>query len=254
MPFTAWWAHVVASYPAYQIEIVGTLAVQVACFWIPSLLYIWLDSLLPGYSARHKIQPPPKQPTKSEIVHCAVVVSRNQLLSLVLGLLNTAAAISLAGKTAGFRVDAELPSAAELAGSVAICSVLREVLFYYAHRLLHLPALYRRFHKTHHRFTAPVALAAQYAHPLDHILANALPIAIPLFLVDAHVLTAWSFLGIVLLETATVHSGYDFLDGMARMHDKHHERFEVNYGVLGWLDWLHGTREEDKNRMKRKSG
>jgi sterol desaturase/sphingolipid hydroxylase (fatty acid hydroxylase superfamily) len=27
------------------------------------------------------------------------------------------------------------------------------------------------------------------------------------------------------------------------MHDLHHEKFLVNFGSLGWLDWLHGTGE-----------
>lgn len=36
-----------------------------------------------------------------------------------------------------------------------------------------------------------------------------------------------------------MHSGYDFAG--ARMHDLHHEKFRVNYGALGLLDWVFGT-------------
>ena len=46
-----------------------------------------------------------------------------------------------------------------------------------------------------------------------------------------------------------VHSGYDFFAGKAKFHDEHHERFNLNYGSIGFLDWLHGT---DKLRSKGK--
>jgi sterol desaturase/sphingolipid hydroxylase (fatty acid hydroxylase superfamily) len=56
------------------------------------------------------------------------------------------------------------------------------------------------------------------------------------------------FLAVELLETATVHSGYDFLSRIAKRHDAHHEKFIVNFGSIGFLDWAHGT---DKIRHKK---
>ncbi len=39
-----------------------------------------------------------------------------------------------------------------------------------------------------------------------------------------------------------VHIAYTFLRGEARMlHDLHHERFVINFGILEVLDWVHGT-------------
>jgi sterol desaturase/sphingolipid hydroxylase (fatty acid hydroxylase superfamily) len=70
-----------------------------------------------------------------------------------------------------------------------------------------------------------------------------LPVAIPPLVFRAHVLTMWAFVGWQVLESATVHSGYDFFAGAARMHDRHHERYSVYFGGLGLLDWLHGTTE-----------
>ncbi len=49
------------------------------------------------------------------------------------------------------------------------------------------------------------------------------------------------FLAVELLETTTVHSGYDFLSGVARKHDAHHEKFMIYFGTIGLLDWVHGT-------------
>jgi hypothetical protein len=52
-----------------------------------------------------------------------------------------------------------------------------------------------------------------------------------------------------LLETITVHSGYDFLNGWARKYDLDHERFSVFFGTIELLDWIHGT--DGRGRAKK---
>ena len=237
---TALWAETVATYSAQRVEFLGTLLIQILFFWVPSLIYLSLDIFVPRFSQRHKIQPAPKQPTRSDIVRCFIVVTQNQLLSstLHLGLIYLS---KRAGSETSYRVTATLPSTFEFVRDFAISLVLREALFYYSHRLLHIPFLYRRIHKKHHKFTAPIALAAQFAHPLEQIFANALPISLPPQLLHSHILTFWAYLAWELFNTATVHSGYDFFHNKAKMHDLHHEKFNLNFGSIGLFDWLHGT-------------
>lgn len=55
---------------------------------------------------------------------------------------------------------------------------LVELLFYTSHRLLHTKYLYP-YHKLHHGYKAPIALAALYAHPLEAILGNTLAVMAP---------------------------------------------------------------------------
>ncbi|EWC47406.1 hypothetical protein DRE_00374 [Drechslerella stenobrocha 248] len=249
-PLVTGWAHVTDRYSPATIEFVGTLIIQLVFFWGPSAVYLSLDTLFPKFSESHKIQPAPKQPTRSELFHCLWLVLKNQILTTALhaGMIYIS---TLVGKPA-FRIDASIPQLHEVVRDFLISLALREALFYYSHRILHHPRLYPRIHKVHHRFTAPVALAAQYAHPIEQIVANILPISLPPQLLNSHILTFWLFMAYELLETTTVHSGYDFFLNAAKKHDLHHEKFLIYFGALGVLDWLHGTDESKLARRKAK--
>ncbi|KAL4884244.1 fatty acid hydroxylase superfamily-domain-containing protein [Aspergillus karnatakaensis] len=238
------WGHIVTVYSNLQVEFIGTLLIQLFSFWIPSVCYLALDFIFPELSQKYKIQPAPKQPSRKDVLDCLGVVSRNQLFSSALHL----ATILIGHGNPTYRISVALPNLPELIRDFILCVLLREVLFYYSHRLLHQPYFYTRIHKLHHRFTAPIALAAQYAHPLEQIFANALPISLPPKLLGSHIVTFWTFLAYELFMTATVHSGYDFFAGEARMHDLHHEKFNLNYGSIGLCDWIHGT-----DKLKRRT-
>jgi sterol desaturase/sphingolipid hydroxylase (fatty acid hydroxylase superfamily) len=161
------WTALLDRYTHLQIEFVGYLAVQLGFFWLPSTIYILLPYVLPNFAARMKLQKQEKQPTMAEIRECVTVVLRNQAL------LTASHFIMLSlGLPSPFRFDAELPSWTAMKRDLFICVIGREVLFYYIHCALHLPSLYAKIHKKHHRFTAPVALAAQYVFFPLHFCNN----------------------------------------------------------------------------------
>jgi len=120
--------------------------------------------------------------------------------------------------------------------------LVEEVLFYYIHWALHHRRVYKYIHKKHHEWTAAVAFISLYSHPLEHLLSNLIPVAFGPFLFGSHIATAWLWFTMGLLNTLNSHSGYHLpFFPSPEQHDFHHLKFTQCYGVLGILDYLHGT-------------
>ena len=131
------------------------------------------------------------------------------------------------------------------------------------YRLFHHPMLYKHIHKIHHEWTAPIGVVSIYAHPLEHLVSNLLPLIIGPIVVKAHLSLTWFWYCLAILNTVNAHSGYHMpfmlsSEGHNFHHLKYasyvtmearcashmyctHNRFTNNFGVLGILDWLHGT-------------
>lgn len=135
-----------------------------------------------------------------------------------------------------------------------ISLIVLDVWFYYAHRLMHYPPLYRLFHKQHHEFIKPYSWTGLYCSIAELFLVNLFSVTIGPLIVG---MTGWNLVAwIVTISVLTVlshHSGFNvpfFSDGK---HDIHHLQFNYNYGIFEILDRLHGTfRAVEETPKKRK--
>ncbi|CAB9499430.1 Fatty acid hydroxylase domain-containing protein 2 [Seminavis robusta] len=139
-----------------------------------------------------------------------------------------------------------IPSVAGSFLQLLFCLLANDTLFYVMHRLLHSKWLYKSIHKQHHEFVGAVSYAAEYAHPLEGLLANQLPTVSGLFVWRMHPLCFFIWIGLRLQETYETHSGYRSgsivfgKDYQVAHHDFHHSYNQGNFGAF-YLDWMFGT-------------
>ncbi|MGQ7846895.1 sterol desaturase family protein [Granulosicoccus sp. 3-233] len=110
--------------------------------------------------------------------------------------------------------------------------------FYWIHRFLHWPPLYRMAHSLHHRNTNIGPWSGLSMHPLEHILFFS-SILIH-WLVAAHPVHILFHMQHQALTAATSHAGFEAMLLRHRKamalgnfhHQMHHRYFECNYGSL----------------------
>ena len=133
--------------------------------------------------------------------------------------------------------------------------------FYWIHRLLHWPPLYKLAHALHHRNINVGPWSGLSMHPLEHLLFFS-SILIH-FLVPAHPLHILFHMQHQSLTAATSHTGFENLlvkDSKTLAlgtfhHQLHHRYFGVNYGNLQmpwdkWFGSFHDGTAEAHERMK----
>lgn len=138
--------------------------------------------------------------------------------------------------------------------------------FYWIHRLLHVPFLYRHVHSLHHRNINVGPWSGLSMHPVEHVIY--LGTVLVHFIIGAHPLHILFHMQYYTLSAATTHTGFEgmLIKDQNRLalgtfhHQMHHRYFECNYGSLE-MPWdklfgsFHdGTVEADariKERRKR---
>ncbi len=125
--------------------------------------------------------------------------------------------------------------------NLALLLVLHDAWFYWSHKIMHNPALYRHFHRVHHRSFNPSPFAA-YAFNIGETAVNAAFYPIVLLIVPTSGLCAVVFLFIMMGVNALHHSGYEIyparadgkplFDWMTSVthHDLHHAEARWNFG------------------------
>ena len=144
-----------------------------------------------------------------------------------------------------------------------IVPFVHEVGFYFAHRFLHWPPLYRIAHKLHHRNTNPGPWSGLSMHPIEHVIYFAPTLGF--FVVAAHPVHMINLISRLGVAPAQGHTGFDRLvtgeetsvDASYYAHYLHHKYFEVNYadGMVPldkWFGSFHDGTPEAHEKMKQR--
>jgi sterol desaturase/sphingolipid hydroxylase (fatty acid hydroxylase superfamily) len=129
-----------------------------------------------------------------------------------------------------------------LPASVLVYLIAHDTWFYWTHRAMHRPALFRRMHAVHHASRAPTAWTAMSFHPSE-ALTGALVIPVLVMLVPIHVAMLGLVLAVMTVMGVTNHMGWEIFPERlvkswvgdwiitASHHQRHHEHYLCNYGL-----------------------
>jgi Delta7-sterol 5-desaturase len=135
--------------------------------------------------------------------------------------------------------------------SLPVLLVLHETYFYWTHRWIHHPWLFRWVHRVHHESHNPTPWAAFSFHPLEAILqAVILPALV--WVVPTHFAVLLAFLMIMTVLGVINHLGYEIYPRGAEEtalgrelinashHYLHHNRARCNFGLYFtfWDRWM----------------
>jgi len=145
--------------------------------------------------------------------------------------------------------------------SIILTLFLHETYYYWLHRWMHRPGVYRWVHKTHHDSITTSPWTAFSFHPLESTL-QAIVIPVLLFVFPLHVSAVGIILMIMTVSSAINHLNTEiyprdfdqhwlgrWLIG-ATHHSLHHAQFRFNYGLYFtfWDKWMR-TESPDFHRL-----
>ena len=148
--------------------------------------------------------------------------------------------------------------------SIAGALFIHETYYYWLHRALHHPSIYRHIHKIHHNSISTSVWTSFSFHPIESVL-QAVIIPFIVLVVPMH-LSVLIFLLILMTVSAIInHAGVEVYPANWRNnfllkwligsthHDLHHRRFTKNYGLYFtfWDIWMDTESDEFDDRWQK---
>jgi Delta7-sterol 5-desaturase len=137
---------------------------------------------------------------------------------------------------------------------------MHDTYFYWAHRAMHHPKLFKTIHLVHHKSSNPSPWAAYAFHPIEAIIES-LIFVIFLFTIPVHSIHLTSFFVLSLLYNVYGHLGFELYPkgfnkhwlgkwlNTSISHNQHHQYFKGNYGLyFTFWDRLMGTLRKDYDK------
>lgn len=247
MEFLIWFVEAVARRAPTSIQIEGTryLIGSIGVF-----LVVWVG--LHRVLAHRKIRKPTprKKQIQRELYHSAKTV----IVFMIMGVFVYEGAAS---GTLKFYSDVDQYGWLYLIGSIVGLAIFHDAYFYWTHRIMHHPKLFKYFHAVHHRSKNPTPFTA-YSFDAAEAAVNFMVIPIYAFLVPVHGIATLIYMWLMIVRNALGHCGYELMPaswarhpilGLSTSithHDMHHEKMNGNYGLyFTWWDRWMGTEHKD---------
>lgn len=230
-------------------ELIPTLT-RYVFFAVAVWLALWV--LLAGVLKARKIREatPPARQLAVEFIH--------SLRSMAI-FATTGVAITLASKSGAYPLAAmgSTWGPAWFAASVVIGVIAHDAYFYWVHRLMHDPRLFRRTHRRHHRSNNPSPFTAYSFDVGEAVLMVGFAVIWPFVFPTPWGAMQWIMLHQIVRNTF-LHCGYELMPARAdgrpwlgfltttTHHDLHHAQAGWNYGAwFTWWDRWMGTEHPD---------
>jgi len=132
-----------------------------------------------------------------------------------------------------------------------LMTLIQDTYFYWTHRWLHIPTVFKRYHRIHHESLNPSPWASFSFHPVEALI-NALFLPLIILVLPLHPLVIMSHLVLMTVTAILNHLGYETLprwayqSGFAKYwisglhHGQHHKQFNTNYALFFsfWDHWM----------------
>ena len=168
-----------------------------------------------------------------------------------------------------YYVDIRIYGWAYFIAAFPLMLFLHDTYFYWVHRLMHHPRLFKAFHLIHHKSNNPSPWAAYAFHPLEAFV-EAFIFVIFLFTIPMHTAhLVWFFL-FSLVYNVYGHLGFELYPkgfnkhwlgkwvNTSVAHNMHHKFFKGNYGLYftiwdRWMGTLNENYDENFEEVTRRS-
>lgn len=141
---------------------------------------------------------------------------------------------------------------------------LHDTYFYWCHRLMHHPKLFKLFHLVHHKSTNPSPWTAYSFHPLEAVVETGIFI-IFIFAFPVHPIHLIVFFFLMFIYNVYGHLGYELYPknfhktwigkwvNTSVAHNMHHQYFKGNYGLyfMFWDRLMHTVREDYNSQFEK---
>lgn len=143
--------------------------------------------------------------------------------------------------------------------SPVLLLVLYETYYYWLHRWMHSPRVFRIVHRVHHESRQPTVFTSFAFHPIEAFLQLAFfPLII--LLIPFHYITLFIVFTVMSVSAVINHSGVEVFRNRVLLnhvissthHDRHHTHFNYNFGLyFTWWDKWMKTEKNDDNAPTR---